>query len=109
MAELVLVKKSEGIATVSLNRPEAFNAFNFELIDLFANHMVTLASSPKIHGVIITGEGKSFCAGGDLKWALNFPLGAPAGFHELAARFHLAVLEIRRMAKPHLIRTFGVQ
>lgn len=108
MAELVLVKKAEGIATVSLNRPEAFNAFNFELIDLFANYLITLASDPKIRGIIITGEGKAFCAGGDLKWALNFPDGAPAGFHELAARFHQAILEIRRMAKPVIAAINGV-
>jgi 2-(1,2-epoxy-1,2-dihydrophenyl)acetyl-CoA isomerase len=108
MGELVLVKKTDGIATVSLNRPEAFNAFNFELIDLFANYLITLASDTKIRGIIITGEGKAFCAGGDLKWALNFPHGAPAGFHELAARFHQAILEIRRMAKPVIAAINGV-
>lgn len=100
MAEFVTIKKDQGIATVLLTRPEAFNAFNMEMISSLAEHLISLANDHHIRGVIISGEGKAFCAGGDLKWALSFPQGPAAGFHELAARFHQAVLEIRRMPKP---------
>ncbi|MGA3115333.1 MAG: enoyl-CoA hydratase-related protein [Syntrophobacteraceae bacterium] len=100
MAKPVTVTIAENIATVLLNRPHAYNAFDFELIESLAQYMTSLAADRNIRAVIISGEGKAFCAGGDLKYVLSMPQGPSAGFHELAARFHQAVLEIRRMPKP---------
>lgn len=100
MAESVIVKKTEGVATVLLNRPQAFNAFDMALVESLASNVIALAADKEVRGIVISGEGKAFCAGGDLKWALSSPHGAPAAFHELAAQFHQAILEIRRMPKP---------
>jgi 2-(1,2-epoxy-1,2-dihydrophenyl)acetyl-CoA isomerase len=100
VAKPVTVTIAENIATVLLNRPHAYNAFDFELIESLAQYMTSLAADRNIRAVIISGEGKAFCAGGDLKYVLSMPQGPSAGFHELAARFHQAVLEIRRMPKP---------
>ena len=108
MAGSLIVKKSDGIASVLLNRPEAFNAFNMELVESLAANAITLAADESVRGIIISGEGKAFCAGGDLKWALGFPHGPSAAFHELAARFHQAILEIRRMPKPVIAAVNGI-
>jgi 2-(1,2-epoxy-1,2-dihydrophenyl)acetyl-CoA isomerase len=108
MAELVVVEKAGDIATVKLNRPEAFNAFNMDLIECLSANLIALTADEKVRGVIIVGEGKAFCAGGDLKWALAFPHGPSAAFHELAARFHPAILEIRRMPKPVIAAVNGI-
>lgn len=108
MAELVKISKAQGIASVLMNRPEAFNAFDLDLISSFAANLITLAMEPAVRVIIISGEGRAFCAGGDLKWALAFPQGPSAAFHELAARFHQAVLEIRRMSKPVIAAINGV-
>ncbi len=108
MAELVTINKADGIATVLLNRPEAFNAFNLEMIESLAGHLITLSTEPDVRAIIISGEGKAFCAGGDLKWVLTIPQGPPAAFHELAARFHQAILEIRRMSKPVIAAINGI-
>lgn len=108
MGESVRVRKAAGLAVVTLNRPEAFNAFDLEMIGSLASNLVTLASDDETRGVVISGEGKAFCAGGDLKWALAFPAGPPAAFHELAARFHLAILEICRMPKPVIAAVNGI-
>ncbi|HAA03645.1 MAG TPA: enoyl-CoA hydratase [Syntrophobacteraceae bacterium] len=108
MAEWVLVEKTDGIVTALLNRPEAYNAFNMDLMESFASNLITLAADENVRGVVISGEGKAFCAGGDLKWALAFPHGPAAAFHELAARFHPAILEIRRMSKPVIAAVNGI-
>jgi 2-(1,2-epoxy-1,2-dihydrophenyl)acetyl-CoA isomerase len=108
MKELVTINKSDGIALLTLTRPETFNAFNLEMIESLAGHLITLAVDQDIRAVIISGDGRAFCAGGDLKWVLTFPQGPPAGFHELSARFHQAILEIRRMAKPVIAAINGI-
>jgi len=100
MAETVCVELDGQVATVLLNRPETFNAFDLDMIELFASRITTLAVDDSVRGIVISGRGKGFCAGGDLRWAHGFPHGPSAAFHTLAARLHQAVLEIRRMSKP---------
>jgi len=108
MSELIDVELKEHIAVVALNRPDAYNAFNYELVSQLANRLTTLAGDDGVRGVVITGRGKAFCAGGDLKWALEYPTGPGAAFHTLASQFHLAVLEIRRMKKPVVAAINGI-
>ncbi|UCF57432.1 MAG: enoyl-CoA hydratase/isomerase family protein [Deltaproteobacteria bacterium] len=100
MEEMVKSDQVEGIALVALNRPEFYNAFNLEMIQYLAERLIELAMDQRVVGVVITGEGKVFCAGGDLKWVSGFGRSYGEAFHELAARYHQAILEIRRMPKP---------
>ena len=108
MTKSIRVKKDGEIVEIMLNRPEAFNAFDLDMVELLAKSLIHLAVDDSVSAVVISGEGKAFCAGGDLKWALNFPGGASAAFHELAARYHQAILEIRRMRKPVIAAVNGV-
>jgi len=54
------------VAFVTLNRPEVRNAFNDELIAKLTSTFATLPAS--VRAVVVRGEGKGFCAGGDLEW-----------------------------------------
>lgn len=54
------------IATVSLRRPEVHNALHTPLIQELTTAFTTLSSDERLHGVILTGEGASFCAGADI-------------------------------------------
>lgn len=100
MASVVLLEKQGTTAILTLNRPDAFNAFDLDLMAALQEHLASLAVDPSVRAVVLTGAGKAFCAGGDLKWMLSHPLGAPAAIHRLAALFHLCVIEMRRMPKP---------
>src|SRR5260221_10601920 len=64
---VVLVAKEGGIATVTLNRPEKLNALNRELRTDFCRVMQELRDDPEAQVVIITGAGRAFCAGLDLR------------------------------------------
>ncbi len=57
-----------GVATVTLNRPELHNAFNDDLIRDLIVCFNDLENNSGIRLVVLTGEGKSFCAGADLNW-----------------------------------------
>jgi enoyl-CoA hydratase len=67
MAESVLlVERREGIATLTLNRPEALNALSGELMRCLARAFLELQGDDSIGAVIVTGAGRAFCAGMDL-------------------------------------------
>jgi enoyl-CoA hydratase/carnithine racemase len=64
---VVLVDKHEGIATVTLNRPAKLNALNRELRLAFCQAMQALRGDAEVRAVIITGAGRAFCVGLDLR------------------------------------------
>jgi enoyl-CoA hydratase len=64
---VVLIDKQEGIATVTLNRPDKLNALNRELRLAFCHAMQALRADPEVRAVIITGAGRAFCVGLDLR------------------------------------------
>lgn len=58
----------QGIATITLNRPNVQNAFDDELIEKFLSLLDQIENDQKIRVVILTANGRNFCAGGDLNW-----------------------------------------
>lgn len=108
MKESIEMTRHGKIVEVALNRPEAYNALNLEMTTTFAEHMTKLARDDSVRGIVLVGKGKAFCAGGDLKWAVQFPDGPGVGFHILAAQLHLAIIEIRRMKKPVVAAINGI-
>jgi 2-(1,2-epoxy-1,2-dihydrophenyl)acetyl-CoA isomerase len=67
MADVISEKRADGVALVTLNRPEALNAFGEELPRLFVEVMADCQSDSKVRCVAITGAGRGFCAGGDVR------------------------------------------
>lgn len=67
MKHLIYEKKGE-VAEVRLNRPEVHNAFNETLIHELTETFRDISASDKTRVVVLSGEGKSFCAGADLNW-----------------------------------------
>jgi methylglutaconyl-CoA hydratase len=66
--QLVLTTINNSVATVTLNNPAKHNAFDDEIIALLTSTFNALASNPDIRAMVLTGNGKSFSAGGDLAW-----------------------------------------
>jgi enoyl-CoA hydratase len=64
---ILLVERNDGIATLTLNRPAAMNALSRELRSTIAAAFREIAADPGIGAVIVTGRGRAFCAGLDLK------------------------------------------
>ncbi|HIU64721.1 MAG TPA: enoyl-CoA hydratase/isomerase family protein [Candidatus Avacidaminococcus intestinavium] len=68
MEKALIVEKRQKIAWLKLNRPKCFNAINDELVHEFHLAFDDIENDPEIRVVVITGEGKAFCAGGDLTY-----------------------------------------
>jgi len=67
LPELVLVEKNDGIALVSLNRPEARNAINDDMREALIACLRETSADDSVRIVVLTGVGNAFCAGGDIK------------------------------------------
>ncbi len=108
MSEVVLVTFHDSIAQLTLNRPESYNALNIVTAQALTRTLLDIGADPAIHGIVITGGGTAFSAGGDIKFVLAHPHGPAAAFHELATHVHVCVTEIRRLHKPVIAAINGV-
>ena len=68
MAESIRLVVSEGIARVTLARPEARNAFNAETIEQLHDVFARITAADDVRAVVLAGEGKVFCGGADIDW-----------------------------------------
>ncbi len=108
MSDTVLTQRYENILEIALNRPEAYNAFHLGMMKMLAEALANAAVDDSIKGVLLTGKGKAFCSGGDLKWISQQSEDAGSVLYRLAPLFHMAVTEIRRMGKPVVAAINGI-
>lgn len=67
MADTVLYHVTESLATITLNRPEAMNALDLVTKEALRDALRTAAAEPAVRAVLLTGNGRAFCVGQDLK------------------------------------------
>ena len=108
MSSPVLTQQHESILEIAINRPEAYNALNLDVMMLLGDALSSAATDESIKGIMLTGKGKAFCSGGDLKWISQQVADAGATLHRLAPQFHIAITEIRRMGKPVVAAINGI-
>jgi 2-(1,2-epoxy-1,2-dihydrophenyl)acetyl-CoA isomerase len=108
MNDPVLTQEHEDILEIALNRPDVYNALNLDMMEMLAATLSSAAKDSSIKGILLTGKGKAFCAGGDLKWISQQSEGAGSVLYRLAPQFHLSIIEIRRMEKPVVAAINGI-
>jgi len=67
MSEDLLVAVEDGVATVTMNRPDSLNAMSGDMMQRMQTVLPELAADPDVGVVVLTGAGRGFCAGGDVK------------------------------------------
>lgn len=68
MVQNLIFDKNERIAWLKLNRPQSFNAMNDGLVDELQQALLDAEKDEEVRVIVLTGEGKAFCAGGDLSY-----------------------------------------
>jgi enoyl-CoA hydratase/carnithine racemase len=67
MSEVVLKQVDDGVAVLTLNRPERLNAWTAEMENAYFGMLEECAGSPEVRVIVVTGSGRGFCAGADMK------------------------------------------
>jgi len=95
------------VATISLNRPDVFNSFNREMALRLQKVLDDCEANDEVRAIVLTGNGKAFCAGQDLKEVTDPKLNP--GFKKiLDEHYNPIILKIRHLKKPVIAAVNGV-
>jgi 2-(1,2-epoxy-1,2-dihydrophenyl)acetyl-CoA isomerase len=95
-----------GVATITLNRPDVYNALNDEITYEFQAALKEVAKDTNVRVVVLTGEGKAFCSGQDLKAASGEQ--KRSFMQSLHKRYNPIISAMRSLPKPIVCRLNGV-
>jgi len=98
--ETIILQKENGVATVTLNRPEKLNALSEQLILDFIQAFGEIREDKAVRSVIVTGAGRAFCAGGDLAEPLFDTTGFSADVRDFFQKINAIPLCVRNLRKP---------
>ncbi|WP_309117124.1 enoyl-CoA hydratase-related protein [Saccharothrix sp.] len=105
----LLVDDADGVRTFTLNRPESYNSFTVALKEQLLAAVLDTAEDPSVRAVVITGAGKAFCAGQDLKEHIALlEAGDPAPLHTVEQHYNPLVKAIVAMPKPVIAAVNGM-
>ena len=108
MGSTVLTRIQDGVATLTLNRPQAMNAFDGDTARAIIDAVEAFAADPAVRVMVVGGEGESFSAGGDFNWVLTWP-GLDAITRRVGADAMMgAVQAVYDFPKPSIARVHGV-
>lgn len=99
--------RTGGVARITLNRPDA-NSINLTLAQELLKAAIRCDHDPAIRSVLLTGAGRFFCAGGDLRAMAEFGDGVAVGLKELTTYLHASISVLRRMRPPLVVAVNGV-
>jgi 2-(1,2-epoxy-1,2-dihydrophenyl)acetyl-CoA isomerase len=106
--ETLLVETKDQVATITLNRPDAYNALNLALSREFFTAALEADEDPGVRCIVVTGKGPAFCAGGDVKdFADNLPT-VGILMKQITTYLHGAISRFARSPKPVIVGVNGV-
>ncbi|MEW5911364.1 MAG: enoyl-CoA hydratase/isomerase family protein [Thermodesulfobacteriota bacterium] len=101
MSELIILEIKDNIAKITLNRPQFGNALTPELSNELLSAIDKVEANDSVKAVIITGAGKVFCAGGDLRYLLEVVSSLrPHEIREFLVKLGAPILKLRTLKQP---------
>lgn len=105
--ETLEIEHSNRVATIWMNRPAVFNAFDEQLITDLSAACTALDADTSVRVVVLAGRGRHFSAGADLNWMKRASTGGPAENLEDARRFAKMLRALADLSKPTIARVQG--
>lgn len=105
--ETLLYEVEDGVATLTLNRPEVYNAMNSTMYSELLDVLKRAERDKRVRAVILTGAGKAFCSGADLATFDLSQMPIPVG-NALRSGLNRIILGLRRLEKPVICALNGV-
>ncbi|MEO0552334.1 MAG: enoyl-CoA hydratase-related protein [Bacteroidota bacterium] len=105
MYDLIEFSKKNDVATVTLNRPDVYNALNDQITFELQDVLKTIGRDSEVRVVVLTGNGKAFCSGQDLKAS---EAGVRSFIDSLHKRYNPIIRAMRNLPKPIICRLNGV-
>lgn len=103
---LILRYDKDGISNLTINRPKAYNSLSIECMEMFIAELEDVASDPSVKVVVVSGAGKGFCAGHDLK---DLRANPEKSFYEETFRTcSKLMMTIVNLPKPVIAKVHGV-
>ena len=108
MPQDIIEAISDGVATLTLNRPDRLNALSATITDALLEALPRLAADPAVGVIVLTGAGRAFCAGGDVKRMAGDPdeRSAPDAVQKLRAKMEISRL-LHEIPKPTIAMVNG--
>ena len=105
--ETLIYDVNNGVATITLNRPDAANALNLTMARELSDVAIECDESGEVRAVVIRGTGKMFCAGGDLSVFADAGDKAAAVVKQMAGDLHMGISRLTRMNAPVIAAVNG--
>jgi 2-(1,2-epoxy-1,2-dihydrophenyl)acetyl-CoA isomerase len=107
MTRTVLLEARDGVATVTLNRPEGANALDMTMGRDLLEVALKLEADSGVRAVVVTGAGKHFCFGGDLRGMAEQGAAVGGYLNELTTNIHAAISGFTRLKAPVIAAVNG--
>ena len=109
MGDVLIVERSEGVATLTMNRPESMNSLSVELKEALLDAARSVSGDPAVRAVVLTGNGRGFCVGQDLREHVTLlEAGDPAPLRTVAQHYNPLLLALAEMPKPLIAAVNGM-
>lgn len=105
--ETLLYDVADGVATITINRPDAANAMSPQCALEFSQVALLCDDDPAVRAVIVTGAGKMFCAGGDLSAFASAGSGSRSLLKKMAGDLHMGLSRLARTPAPVIAAVNG--
>ncbi len=108
MTDVLVVERSDAVVTLTLNRPETMNSLSVELKQALLDALSDASSDESVRAVVLTGTGRGFCVGQDLKEHVANLSGEPEPLSTVTQHYNPIVTALATMPKPVIAAVNGM-